>query len=120
MHESPVVLYYLMPMARSPLRIASDQRGMELQKCNNLCSPRIWPRITYFISSFKRSSYSISYLLLETCLAKGILDILNETDNSTDEELLEYAMTLVNKVRLMTVIFYPLVSKRARIQRCIS
>ncbi|XP_065064822.1 FH1/FH2 domain-containing protein 1-like isoform X2 [Rhopilema esculentum] len=34
----------------------------------------------------------------ETCLAKGILDILNETDNSTDDELLEYAMTLINKI----------------------
>ena len=47
--------------------------------------------------------YFSSYLLLETALAKGILDILNETDNSTDEELLEYAMTLVNKVRLILI-----------------
>ena len=44
---------------------------------------------------------SMSPRFLETVLAKGILDILNETDNSTDEELLEYAMTLINKVSVV-------------------
>ena len=47
--------------------------------------------------------YVISFI--ETCVAKGILDILNETDNSTDEELLEYAMTLVNKVGILRSLY---------------
>ena len=29
---------------------------------------------------------------------KGIIDIINETDGNTDEDLLVYSMTLVNKV----------------------
>ena len=39
---------------------------------------------------------------------KGIIDIINETDGNTDEDLLVYSMTLVNKVltNSIAVIFY--------------
>ena len=50
-------------------------------------------------------SFKVLFSFLDTVHAKGILDILNETDNSTDDELLEYAMTLINKVNKLIDIY---------------
>ena len=54
-----------------------------------------------------------SLFISVTCTGKGILDILNETDGSTDDELLEYAMTLVNKVNNNTNNYNVIVNKQA-------
>ena len=35
---------------------------------------------------------------------KGIIDIINETDGNTDEDLLVYSMTLVNKVLANSIV----------------
>ena len=54
-----------------------------------------------FMSYIRNSNHKQS--VIDEVPMKGIINIINETEGSTDEDLLVYALTLVNKVNTCLV-----------------